>query len=354
MKLTCAFLTLSIASTLFTHISLAEDVQHLATITNATPKDRVHPNYPSHLGRKGIEGWARASYIVEADGSVSNVIITASSGYKSFEKETKKALKRWKFSPAQENGQAIQQCHNDVQIDFALGGKDDGVSRKFLSKYNKLKEALEKEDIKSSEELLLSLENQKQKHLSEHVYLQLIKADYAKLIDNKALELSSLSGISLSNKKVITPERNLSILHQKFILNVQLSRYKSALSLYDELAKLKLAQPYLPHLAKIKMDVEAVISGDKKIIIKANIKEKDFWSHSLVRNNFSLTDIQGSLNKLDIRCANKRHVYTIETDNTWTIPESWQGCSLYIYGENNSQFTLIEYPDKSQSTAAIN
>jgi len=353
MKLTSTLVTLCLTS-LFINNSFAETSQHLTTITNAEVTERSHPKYPQNLVRNGIEGWAKVSYIVEKDGSVSNVILTDSSGYKSFERETIRAIKRWKFTPAKEDGKVIQQCHNNVQMDFVIGDKDGGVSRKFLSKYKKIQEAIVKKDINNAKELLTELEDHKQRRLSEHVYLKLIEAEYAKVIDDKELELSSLSSISLTIGKTISPEQKLSILHQKFILNVKLNYYKSALSTYAELEKLKQAKPYLPQLSKIKTNIEKLINSDKQIIVDGNIKERDFWYHSLVRNEFSLTNIKGSLNKLDVRCANKRHVYSIEENNTWKIPANWQGCNLYIYGEDNTQFTLVELPSEIQTTAAIN
>ena len=93
--------------------------------------------------------------------------------------------------------------------------------------------------------------------------------------------------------------------------------------------------------------VDAFIDGDKDFIVDAMIKESDYWSYRLVRNEFSLTTIEGSLNKMDVRCENKRHVYTVENNNTWSIPRTWKNCSLYIYGDDNTQFKLVEHPMKS-------
>jgi TonB family protein len=354
MNLNFSIFPLCLASFLFTNNSCAETSQHLSTIVNAEPSVKVKPKYPEKLERSGIEGWAQFSYIVETDGSVSNVILTDSSGYKSFEREAIRAIKKWKFTPAKENGKVIQQCHNKIQMDFIMADKDGGVSRKFLSKYKKIKKALENKDTNNASVLLTELEDYQQRRLSEHAHLKLVKADYAKEIGNKRLQLSSLNSISLSHEKVISPEQKLSILHQKFILNVQLNRYKSALNVYKEFAELEQAKAYLSQITKIKDKIENLIDSNKEIIVNGDIKERDFWYHSLVRNDFSLTNIQGSLNKMDVRCANKRHVYSVEENNTWKIPASWQGCNLYIYGQNNTKFTLIEHPEKTQTTAAIN
>jgi TonB family protein len=306
------------------------------------------------MAKNRIEGWAQVSYIVETDGSVSNIIITDSSGYKAFEQETVKALKRWKFEPARENGKAVQQCHNEVQIDFSIGDKDAGVSPKFLTKYTKAEEKLEAKDFENTKKLLTELQNHKQQRLSEQIYYKLLLADYAKAIDDKSLQLSALSNIELKQAKIISPEQALSILHQRFVLEVQLNHYQSALATYNELEKLELAKPYMPQFNDMKKRIEAFIASDRQIALYGDIKDKDFWTHALVRNDFSLTNIKGSLHKLDVRCANKRHVYSVEENNTWKLPATWQRCSLFIYGDNNTQFTLVEHPSKIETTAAIN
>jgi TonB family protein len=353
MKLPSYSLILCLSSLLVPCTGFAQTSQHLSTITNAEVSERVNPQYPVKLARSNIEGWARASYIVETDGSVSNVIITDSSGYKSFERETIKAIKKWKFTPAQENGKAIQQCHNNIQMDFSMGYKDGGVSRQFLRKYKKAQKALETKDFEDTKTQLVALESHKQRRLAEDVYSKLLHANYAKAINDNSLQLSSLSSIGLKNKKTISPEQEWSILQQKFILQVKLNHYKSALSTYNKLEKLELAKPYIPALLRIKQQVEDYITGENDIAILGDIKENFAWYHSLARNTFTLTNIQGSLNKLDVRCANKRHVYTVEENNTWNIPSSWKSCSLYIYGADNTKFTLVEHPLKIQTTAAV-
>ena len=141
---------------------LADISKHLTTITDAKATKRVNPKYPPFMAKSKIEGWAKVSYVVEIDGSVSNIIITDSSGYESFENETIKALKHWEFTPAQENGEAIQQCHNEIKMDFSIGDKKGGVSVKFLSKYERVQEALLAKNFNSVRKQLIELKNYKQ------------------------------------------------------------------------------------------------------------------------------------------------------------------------------------------------
>ena len=64
--------------------------------------------------------------------------------------------------------------------------------------------------------------------------------------------------------------------------------------------------------------------------------------------------IEGNLHKLEVRCANKYHVFTVEPDNMWKIPQSWRGCSVVAFSDNQVTFDLIEYPIEAITTAEKN
>ena len=81
----------------------------LTVIEEPKPLDRVHPKYPKSAAKEGRQGWTRFSFVIEKDGSVSNVIQLASSGSKDMNQAAIKALAKWKYKPAIENGEPVQQ-----------------------------------------------------------------------------------------------------------------------------------------------------------------------------------------------------------------------------------------------------
>ena len=112
-------------------------VRHIDTIIAAKPVERSHPKYPRFAAQKRQEGWVKMSFVIDKQGNVIEPIIENSSGIKSFERAALNAAKKWKYSPATENGEAIEQCKTSVQFDFKLQGQT-GVTRKFSSNYKKI------------------------------------------------------------------------------------------------------------------------------------------------------------------------------------------------------------------------
>jgi len=339
--------------TLFsTHCSYAQEnsvktdnlSKHLSTIIAPEPIKRVDPKYPKNAARSAREGWARLSFVIDKEGNVNNILVTETSGSKDITNAAVKAAKQWKYKPAMENGKPVQQCVNSVQMDFRMRKNGTtGATRKFISKYKKAQQALADKDYGALDELLASMKKNKYMHLSENNYLHLLSAEYAKEQGQKGKQLSHLNRVAMSLVTMSNDKQKLSILYQVFSLQVELNKFKAAHVTYEKLITLPSAKPYLEQLEKTMTQVNDVIIGDKNLILDATIN-KGFWTAELVRNEFSLMAVEGSLHTLDVRCAKKRHVYTIEEESTWKIPASWEDCSIYVFGEAKTSFKLVEHP----------
>ncbi len=344
--------TLLLLPSLYTNFVLAENSpnelsKHLSTIVVPEPILRIEPKYPLSAARSGREGWAIFSFVINEEGRVEDVLVKETSGSKDLTKSAKRAIENWRYKPAMADGKAIQQCVNTVQMDFRMiGDSTQGVSRKFKRKYKKAIAALDAKNYNKLDELLTQLQNNKSMHLSEYNFMQILMADYAKALGNKEKQLQHLNRVAMALGPMRDEKQKLSILYRTFGLQVELSQFQAAYRTYEELITLPAAKPYLAEFSEIIAKIDDVISSDKNLVIPASINN-DFWSADLVRNEFSLVDVEGALHTLDVRCANKRHVYTIEENSTWKVPSSWKNCSIYVYGEPKTQFNLIEHPLKS-------
>ncbi|REL34504.1 energy transducer TonB [Thalassotalea euphylliae] len=354
----------------------------ITQIIDAKAKLRVPPKFPISEAKKGIDGWVRLSFIVEPDGSTSNVVILESTGRKSFEREALKALKQWQYEPAMEGGKPIQQCKNSVQIDFKMAREQEGVSRRFLSLYRKLEKAFNKNIQKDITELIDRLESYEVKTLRESFYKYQLMTRYAKHQQNKRKELNYLNktfqfsgvggffdhkravqsdtvdAVGVKVKKGESVDEAISastqrhykfldvalfpVLHDKLLLELDFGRVGDALDTVDKLLLLSSAKPNWPAYQQQKQTLIDFIASDTPIVTPGFIGKRDFWQHTLIRNEFQLADVSGELHKLDIRCRNKRHVYTVNEQSIWKIPKSWQGCNVLVYGDNKASFKLVE------------
>lgn len=78
------------------------------------------PNYPDKAYRRGVTGYAKLKYVVDLSGLATDIeIIEESPLGVGFGKESVKALKKWRFEPAEVNGIPIRSDTLEVRFSFA-------------------------------------------------------------------------------------------------------------------------------------------------------------------------------------------------------------------------------------------
>lgn len=80
------------------------------------PEVRIEPRYPIQAAKDKIEGSVVLKFDIMADGSVMNISVVKSVPAAIFDKESRRALKQWKYK-ASANG--ASNVH--VQLDFRMG-----------------------------------------------------------------------------------------------------------------------------------------------------------------------------------------------------------------------------------------
>jgi periplasmic protein TonB len=80
---------------------------------------RVEPSYPPASRRAGEEGTVRLRVLVDATGKPKDVQVAQTSGFSRLDDAAKQAVRRWKFQPATNGGQAIT-VWTQVAITFRL------------------------------------------------------------------------------------------------------------------------------------------------------------------------------------------------------------------------------------------
>ena len=94
----------------------------LAFDSNAVPTHRVEPRYPPRARRQGKSGSVTVEFIIDARGRVKSPVVVAANPPKIFNRAVLKAIRRWKFKPRFEGGQAVSRRARQT-IRFALKGR---------------------------------------------------------------------------------------------------------------------------------------------------------------------------------------------------------------------------------------
>jgi TonB family protein len=305
------------------------------------PIKQVHPKYPTNQARAGNEGWVKLSYVVSKDGSVKDIVLLDSAGGRDFEREAKRALSKWEFQPAVRNNEPVEQC-NTVQLDFSISNSSGTVSRREKPAIDLGLAGIRENDIAKISESLDSLSKQS---LSVNGFQW---SKYIASFKHKSEGdlLSYYRALKYISPNRITDEVAYWALQERFIYEVQNFLYFDALKTFETISKGKteyakrLTASFLPYQKRIIDQVEGV----NIIPIDAKITKYKSWRHQLVRKAFSIQDISGELNQLEVRCRYKKRVFNVVENNRWDIPESWGQCNVLVQGNEGTSFTLIELP----------
>jgi TonB family protein len=343
MKSSLVGLTL-FSTVLFAESEPVSSVELVESVIPAKPVERIPPKYPINAARKGNEGWVKLSFVVDEKGNVVDPIVEDSSGIRGFEKASLVAIKQWQYSPAVRDGKNIEQCRNSVQLDFVMGKTTKGARSKFVRNYKKANEALEAGDIKLADELVSKMESGKIWNRYEDTWFWMLKATLAKAHGHEDSQLNSLRrAVSPSqSNEYIGDNSYLYLLRQKFALEIKASLYSDALQTFAQISQQPDSEETVTMLEKYATKVRDILKNEDFVVINGEIDNDGDWWHSLSRNRFSFTNVIGTLDSVELRCANKREKYTVAEDTEWKIPESWGRCRILVVGDEQTNFNLVE------------
>ncbi|MEM5499660.1 TonB family protein [Paraglaciecola mesophila] len=86
----------------------------------ARPVVRIEPKYPPQAARDGIQGWVKLTFSIGTQGQVMDVQVIDAQPKRTFDREARRALGKWKYKPQIVAGKPQQQNGLTVVLDFKL------------------------------------------------------------------------------------------------------------------------------------------------------------------------------------------------------------------------------------------
>jgi TonB family protein len=328
----------------------------------AEPVQRRNPIYPSSAITNSKEGWVVLSYVISPSGDVIEPMIEDSSGVEAFERAALRAVEGWKYRPATQDGEPVEQAMTKARMQFQLEGKPRGASAAFVSKYRRIVSLVEAKDFAGAEALITELEFGERANLYEDAWFWWMKYLYlssAGSADTAEMRRSLQRALGYE-QEYLPPDQHVAAAERLFVLHARALDIAAALATFERLRDAKEARRsanYEPVIANLRPSYERlleIVDGEDFLVLNGAVGEFDYWVHDLLRRSFSVADIAGRLDALDIRCERgTRRYHAVPVDTVWTIPPSWGKCGAYIKGEPGTTFAFREYPRSFAPAATV-
>lgn len=324
--------------------------------------ERTNPVYPGVALTQGKEGWVVLSFVVSPEGTVTEPMIEDSSGSEAFERAALRAVENWTYSPATQDGQPVEHAMTKSRITFQLEGNDDGVTPEAMRKFRRISSLIEERNFAEAEPLIAEMEFGERSTLYEDAWFWWIK--YVHLQTSGSTDAAemrkSLRRAIGYEEEYLSGTNYVAAAHNLFVLDAKALDVSGATWAFEKLRDAKTARradsydETMQVLTPVYEQLLQIVGGDNVLVTQARVGEYDYWVHDLVRRSFSLADVVGRLDVLDIRCTRGTKRYnSIPADSVWTIPVSWGECGVYIRGEPGATFAFREYPASYVTGAAV-
>jgi protein TonB len=87
---------------------------------NWQPLEKLQPEYPQQARLDGIEGYVKFLVDISEEGRVENVELVEASPRGVFERNARKAVLKWKYSPPKKDGRPFRLKGHSITISFSL------------------------------------------------------------------------------------------------------------------------------------------------------------------------------------------------------------------------------------------
>jgi len=334
--------------------SLAQEPvdENLSMFLSAVPIAKAAPNYPSEALANRREGWVALSFMISPAGQVTEPMIEDSSGVESLENAALDAVKKWRYKPATFNGQPVEDTVTRTVVRFRLDG-ESGMSGTFRASYMRIQDSVKNGNLPQAAALLDELEHKERLNLYEDAWFWWLKYTYLDAAGGSSPEEQSETlSAAIGYDDFLPPDALVMGSLRLYNLRVRQADYARAFGTLDRLKGSRRAQDSTQYAEVVKaMDanaqqIKALIDGNTTLKVNAAIGQHDYWVHGLLRRSFSIAEIRGRIEAVEIRCSRRNARYDLLTaEHTWTIAKSWGDCGAYVKGDPGTTFVVYEHPN---------
>ncbi|WP_286264721.1 energy transducer TonB [Thalassotalea atypica] len=288
------------------------------------------------------ESWAYLSYVVNVDGKPENIEVISSSKSKDKKAKAKQYVENLRYIPANRNGKPIK-TERTFLLKFQKslwGNPNDGISVHFSRGYDEANKLIEKGHLEEASSVLLDLEENKVKNLTEQAYFSWLSSIYY----SKTKEWGKYQSATYDAwvlKEKLTDQYAYIVTKNLIDYALYDLEYQFALDVLNSMKRLTgvnlTEDGYSEYQALITASLNAQQEIKKSYVVD---KEDTITYHRIVKSQLSVQDVVGKIIRIELRCRN--YFKSLQRTTDIEIPIDGAHCKLLLEGQVGTEFTVIE------------
>ena len=301
------------------------------------------PTYPRLALRRNKEGWVRLDFMVDTNGEPYEIVVTESVGDEVFHDAAIRALEKSRFKPAQFEGEPLDAGHY-LYYHFEMGGDGSGARPWFVRIYRTVMKAIGNGDRERADSLFEELDASGPLNLYEDAFLHVAKSGYyaAWGDDQQQLEALDRAVGHRSAEKRLPESLFTSLQRARFLLLVKTQDFGRAVQAFETLSEYSLDDDLLGPLRTVVDELETLRLDDRGYSVPGDFGDRYIWSYQLFKDEFFLTEVEGQIEEIKLRCARKYVFLRFDPDLQYKIEPDYLPCHLQLVGDPGTTFTLTQ------------
>ena len=308
------------------------------------------PVFPFEYRKDEIEGWVQLSFIVNEQGKVTDALLHDSTGHALFEQAALEAVQQWQYRAASRNGIPVNQSFNAVTLNFRLDNSnnyDDNqrrsdVNKRFLSRFQKGMNAIEKGDLEDAAEKIKELRERDKRKWIESSYLWVLEGYYFEKQGDTLNAARSFAKVMKNGSNVLPRAVYVEVLKKAFVANIMNNNLSEAVEVYQAFENFAADNDTLKNLAPYYQQAKDFLASDQALEIVSILPEKGLWHHNISKSSLQLSSAEKTLDAVHLRCDYQHIQYQKVATQAIAIEPEWGDCVVYVEGIAGTQFLVTE------------
>ena len=227
---------------------------------------------------------------------------------------------------------------------FGLEGEGGGARPAFLRSSKALVKSIERGDRSLADRELSALESRARFNLHEDAYLHIAKYRYYAKWGDAHRQLHTLDrAVSHEFQEHRLPEELYVALQlQRFWLLVRTQDYERASSTFRTLGRYELEASVTTALEATMEKIRALRNDDRAYAVTGSLEEHTSWYYSLFKDEFAITNIQGEITEVKLRCPESYVFFRFDPDIEYRVSNKRGHCHLELVGNPATTFKLVQ------------